>query len=358
MEPALQFGGGYRLDLAGHALVDKTGREVPLTSGEFGLLRAFVQRPGRVLTRDQLLQILTGRDAEAYDRSIDMQIVRLRRKIEPDPKRPKICIVTVPGSGYKFAAQVRQQARLTPTPARGPEPPPAPPEAAPRAPERRHITALAAELAPPPGGRLPADPEDLGAIVGAFRRTASAVVTQHGGMIGQSRGREILAYFGYPTAQENDAERSMRAALAIQRALSEHNNEKVSKGTPALSARIGLECGLAVVNSTGEVFGDAPDVAARVLTAAEPRCVIVRAHRSARPGGQGSSSRRSAARASSSACLGPVNLFRIVRASGGGRRRGVRSADAIRRPRRGIGPADAPLAAGEGRRRPPRTRRW
>ena len=109
VEPVLQFGGGYRFDLAGHALVDKTGREVPLTSGEFGLLRAFVQRPERVLTRDQLLQILTGRDAEAYDRSIDMQIVRLRRKIELDPKRPRL-IVTIPGSGYKFAAKVTAEA--------------------------------------------------------------------------------------------------------------------------------------------------------------------------------------------------------------------------------------------------------
>ena len=92
-----------------------------------------------------------------------------------------------------------------------------PPQAAPSASERRHITALAAELAPAPGGQLPADPEDLGAIVGAFRRYASSILTHHGGVIGQSRGREILAYFGYPTAQENDAERAVRAALAIQR---------------------------------------------------------------------------------------------------------------------------------------------
>jgi DNA-binding response OmpR family regulator/class 3 adenylate cyclase/predicted ATPase len=319
--PALEFA-GYRLDLAGHTLADPAGKHIPLTPGEFSLLRAFAERAGRVLSRDQLLQLIAGRDAEAYDRSVDMHIARLRRKIEPDPKRPSL-IVTVPGSGYKFAAQVRQQARLTPTPARGPEPPPAPPEAAPRAPERRHITALAAELAPPPGGRLPADPEDLGAIVGAFRRTASAVVTQHGGMIGQSRGREILAYFGYPTAQENDAERSMRAALAIQRALSEHNNEKVSKGTPALSARIGLECGLAVVDSTGEVFGDAPDVAARVLTAAEPGSVLVTINVLRQAPGLFVAEERGASELVG--VSGPVNLFRIVRASGGGRRVAARA---------------------------------
>ena len=82
-------------------------------------------------------------------------------------------------------------------------------------------------------------------MVRSFRRTATTALTEHGGVIGETRRREILAYFGYPTAQENDAERAIRAALALQRALSEHNNE--SKGAPELSARIGLEYGLAVV---------------------------------------------------------------------------------------------------------------
>ncbi len=62
-EPVLRFG-GFRLDVAGHSLTDEAGKDVPLTRGEFHLLRAFVQRPGRVLSRDQLLQVLAGRDAE------------------------------------------------------------------------------------------------------------------------------------------------------------------------------------------------------------------------------------------------------------------------------------------------------
>ena len=85
VEPMLEFA-GYRLDPGGHSLLDPTGKEVPLTHGEFGLLRVLAQRAGRVLSREQLLRLLAGRDAEAYDRSIDMHIVRLRRKIEPDPK--------------------------------------------------------------------------------------------------------------------------------------------------------------------------------------------------------------------------------------------------------------------------------
>ena len=109
-EPLLAFE-GYRLDLAGHSLTNPAGKEVPLRPAEFSLLRALVQRAGRVLSREQLLQLIAGRNAEAYDRSIDMQILRLRRRIEPDPRHPSF-IVTVPGSGYKFAIPVRQTRRV------------------------------------------------------------------------------------------------------------------------------------------------------------------------------------------------------------------------------------------------------
>jgi DNA-binding response OmpR family regulator len=146
-ELILQFA-GYRIDLAGHSLADQIGKDIPLTHSEFGLLRAFVERAGRVLSRDQLLQVIAGPDAEPYDRSVDVLVARLRRKIEPDLKRPSL-IVTVPGGGYKFAALVLE-ARLTSAPP-GPEAPPAPSGSPPRTPERRHITALAAELAPAPG---------------------------------------------------------------------------------------------------------------------------------------------------------------------------------------------------------------
>ena len=151
VRPVLEFR-GYRLDLAGHSLLDATGREVPLTYGEFGLLRVFVQRAGRVLSRDQLLHLLSGRDAETYDRSIDMQIVRLRRKIEPDPKRPTL-IVTIPNSGYKFTATVRQ---AEPATLPKPEPAATPPELRPVGGERRFVTAVAAEVLAAEGSSLAA----------------------------------------------------------------------------------------------------------------------------------------------------------------------------------------------------------
>src|SRR5215469_1185637 len=317
-ELILQFA-GYQLDLAGHSLADPAGKDIPLTHSEFGLLRTIAERAGRVLSRDQLLQLTAGRDAEPYDRSVDVLVARLRRKIEPDPKRPRL-IVTVPGSGYKFAAQVRE-ARLTSALLR-PEPPPAPPGPPPRTPERRHITALAAELAPAPGGRLPADPEDLAAIVGGFRGQASAALTRHGGVIGESRGREIFAYFGYPTAHENDAERAVRAALAIQRGLAQHNVDNAGKDAPELSARIGLECGLVVVDSTGEMIGDAPNIAARVQATAEPGSVLVTTNVLRQVSGLFVTEERGPRELDG--VSEPVNLFLIVRASGGGRRSGVR----------------------------------
>jgi hypothetical protein len=88
-------------------------------------------------------------------------------------------------------------------------------------------------------------------------------------------GDGLMALFGYPRAQENDAERAVRAALAIQRALAEINARNAAKGAPELSARVGLESGPVVVEATGEVFGDAPNIAARVQAAAEPGSVLV-----------------------------------------------------------------------------------
>jgi DNA-binding response OmpR family regulator len=97
---------GFTLDLPGHVLLDAAGEDVPLTRAEFALLVAFARSPGRVLSRDQLRLAITGEGAEAYDRSIDVTVSRLRRKIEHDPKAPRL-ILTVPGAGYKFAAKPR-----------------------------------------------------------------------------------------------------------------------------------------------------------------------------------------------------------------------------------------------------------
>ena len=93
------------LDLDMHKLYRRdSGEEIPLTSMEFDLLQAFASRPRRVLSRDQLLDLAHNRDWSPFDRSIDIRIARLRRKIEPDPSKPQT-LKTVRGSGYMFIPQ-------------------------------------------------------------------------------------------------------------------------------------------------------------------------------------------------------------------------------------------------------------
>jgi adenylate cyclase len=94
---------GLVFDLGACTLSRESGEAIPLTRGEFRLLRLFVSRPGRVLSRDAILEAVANRPLELFDRSVDALVVRLRRKIEPDPKAPRL-IVTVPGEGYRFDA--------------------------------------------------------------------------------------------------------------------------------------------------------------------------------------------------------------------------------------------------------------
>jgi two-component system, OmpR family, response regulator len=89
------------LDHDAQALRDEDGNEHPLTSSEYGLLKAFAANPKRVLSRERLLELANARNAEAFDRAIDIRIMRLRRKIEPDPAHPTV-IRTIRGGGYLF----------------------------------------------------------------------------------------------------------------------------------------------------------------------------------------------------------------------------------------------------------------
>lgn len=118
-EPFAGQFGGRKLAFAGWILDTDTrtlaraadgaddGREVALTTAEFRLLTAFLERPRFVLSRERLLDITSGRTADVFDRSIDNQISRLRRKIEADPSHPKI-IATIRSGGYSLAADVRE----------------------------------------------------------------------------------------------------------------------------------------------------------------------------------------------------------------------------------------------------------
>ena len=174
-------------------------------------------------------------------------------------------------------------------------------------------TSLAAKL----------DAEDFRNLVNAYLDLALAAVTDFGGHVLKKLGDGLMALFGYPQAQENDAERAVRAALAIQRALSEHNARNAGRDAPQLTARIGIECGSVVVDAAGEVFGEAPNVAARAQAAAEPGTVLVTAsvHRQT----AGLFVVEDGGAHDLKGLPAPVALYRIVRASGGGRRGGARA---------------------------------
>ena len=96
---------GWHLDLATRELVSPDGGEVRLTTGEFDLLAAFVNNANQVLSRDRLLDLARNREAGPFDRTIDVQVGRLRRKLEPDPQKPTM-IKTVRGTGYIFTPTV------------------------------------------------------------------------------------------------------------------------------------------------------------------------------------------------------------------------------------------------------------
>ena len=188
--------------------------------------------------------------------------------------------------------------------------------------ERRYLTVMFCDLVGSTGISARLDAEEWRDLVSAYLDAASAAVTEMGGHVAKKLGDGLMALFGYPVAQENDAERAARAALALQRGLAELNRRNAAAGKPALNARIGLDAGPVVVDAAGEIFGDTPNLAARVQALAEPGAVLITARVQRQVAGLFVAEERG-----SHALKGvpePVMLYRLVRASGGGRRAGAR----------------------------------
>ena len=188
--------------------------------------------------------------------------------------------------------------------------------------ERRPITVMFCDLVGSTALASRLDAEDWRSLVNAYLDEASAAVTGLGGHVLKRLGDGLMVLFGYPQAQENDAERAVRAALAIQRALADINAGNAAKSAPELSVRIGIESGPVVVEAAGEVFGDAPNIAARVETAAEPGTVLITASVQRQVAGLFVVEDKGAQELKGLAT--PVTLYRVVRVSGGRRRTGAR----------------------------------
>ena len=187
--------------------------------------------------------------------------------------------------------------------------------------ERRLVTVMFCDLVGSTGLAARLDVEDWRNLLSAYLGAASAAVSQMGGRVAKTLGDGLMALFGHPIAEENDSERAIRAALAIQRALAELNRGNAASGQPQLAARIGIESGPVVVDEAGEIFGDAPSIAAHVQALAEPGAVMVTARVQREVSGlfvaedSGAHLLKGASE--------PTTLFRIVRGSGG-RRAGAR----------------------------------
>jgi class 3 adenylate cyclase/tetratricopeptide (TPR) repeat protein len=192
----------------------------------------------------------------------------------------------------------------------------------PGAAERRPITVMFCDLVGSTSLASRLDPEDWRNIVNAYLDQASSAVIGLGGHVLKKLGDGLMALFGYPQAEENDAERAVRAGLAIQRALEELNVRNATAGLPELAARVGLESGPVIVDAGGEVFGEAPNIAARVQAAAEPGTVLVTSTVQRQVAGLFIVEEKGAHEFKG--VPAPVILYRILRVSGGRRRKGAR----------------------------------
>jgi class 3 adenylate cyclase/tetratricopeptide (TPR) repeat protein len=142
--------------------------------------------------------------------------------------------------------------------------------------ERRHLTVLFCDLVGSTGIASQLDPEEWRETVAGYHRSVAEAITRFGGHVAKYLGDGVMAFFGYPQAHDNDAERAARAGLAIIEAIAKLNQRP---GRTRLSARIGIHSGAVVVGagagSESDVFGDAPNIAARVQEAAAPGTVVV-----------------------------------------------------------------------------------
>lgn len=258
--PELLHFEGCTLDVTGRIFLAANRQEVALTHREFALLVVFVRSPGRVLSRAQLRNAVDGGSTDSYDRSIDMLVARLRRKIEPDAAKPQF-IVTVPGTGYKFVPRVRH-GETAPAPAPSTAPPAlvhTEPVAQPA--ERRQLTVLSCQILGFAALAATLDPEDLDQAIGPVYAAAAEIIARFGGTMVRTLGERVLAYFGYPKAHENNAESAVRAALELVRAIGGIEAAPIGK----FRARIGIATGMMVVGELISVATGVPTAVGEAL---------------------------------------------------------------------------------------------
>jgi class 3 adenylate cyclase/tetratricopeptide (TPR) repeat protein len=184
--------------------------------------------------------------------------------------------------------------------------------------ERRHLTVLFCDLVGSTEMSAQLDPEEWRELVGDYHRAATQAITRFGGFVAKYLGDGLMAYFGWPAAHDNDAERAARAGLAIVNAVRAVGQRDGQHGGQQLSVRVGIDSGVVVIGRGGgsesEVFGDAPNIASRVQTAADADTVLVTSAVHGLTSGLFVVEPRGAFRLKG--VTAPMELFRVVRLSG------------------------------------------
>jgi class 3 adenylate cyclase len=321
--PTIRTFGRFRIDISAEILF-RGAEPLPVGRRAVALLRALIERPGVPVSKDVLIEAAwPGLAIE--ESNLTVQIASLRRVLGEEPGGER-WIETLPRRGYRFVGPVvspadsdlstrrrpatdlgaftlsQRQLVISPSPQRQLE--------------RRQLTVMCCELIL--SSASPVDPEDFHDLVAAYHRCIADSVGRFGGFLAGRISSTTVVSFGYPVAREDDSERAVRAALSVQRAMEESNRKNAETGTPAAAVRIAIEAGAVVIDASGEIFGDAPNIAARAQGLAEPGDIVVTARVQRQVAGLFVAERRGTYELKG--ISEPVSLFRLVRASGGGRR--------------------------------------
>jgi class 3 adenylate cyclase/DNA-binding winged helix-turn-helix (wHTH) protein len=282
----------FRLDLDNACLWRGT-QPIALTPKAFAVLHYLVTHPDRLVTKDTLLDAVWPETAVS-DAVVRIAIGELRRALG-DTARACRYIATVQRRGYRFVAPVVEHTEAVPGPTGAPPvetpdtphhhevgpPTPAlpPPEA-----ERRHLTVLFCDLAGSTAlaGRL--DPEDYREVVRTYHQICAAVLQRFDGYLAQYLGDGVLAYFGYPVAHEDDAQRAVRAGLDLLDACASLSTHPALPAGDQVAVRLGVHTGLVVIGDVGAgtrheplALGETPNIAARLQHLAEPNTLVISA---------------------------------------------------------------------------------
>jgi len=269
--------GPFRLD-TGNDLLFRGGEPVALGRRAIALLRALVERPGALVSKAALIEAAWP-DQAVEESNLTVQIAALRRALRQEPGGDR-WIETLPRRGYRFVGPLiaKDQNGIPETPPQvdaARDAAPTPDDAA----ERRQITAMSCELIGMERQAEGVDLENLREAVGAFRRCISDTAARYNGIVSSYFGNSVLVVFGYPTAQEHDAEQAVRAGLELCAAVRSLRPET----NAPMRCRIGVATGSVIVGDSGrggklphhEIVGDAPHAAERLRASVQPDMVAV-----------------------------------------------------------------------------------